>query len=323
MVPPSLLDTAVRTLIRYRAWLGDVGWTPVELLSDVFAACDAAELESIETGTLAGSGRLLSPWVWPHWHKLYVARFGNPEPGLPLPALPPAADAAAGPAGVPPADYRILYWRSLEQLEAKRVESGKRLRALREQEELKRAKRHAVVVDARPTLMRKRSREPAASTAKASLLRKLGLRRGGPTTARTDTSTKQPGSTIIIRPSQQLQQRQLPQQQLRQPRETGRCLPTTHWRPAPRAVQGRQAPVAANALQECDVFVDVFGDMNDQQQVGRPPQQHAAAPPATPNSQTAPSEREPGHQQRTAPHHLARQQQRAAALQECDVFDSL
>jgi hypothetical protein len=99
---PSLRQLATSTLIRYRDCLGDVGDAPLELLADVLASCSPAQLAEIEDATLQGSGRCLTPWLWPHWRQLFIAAFGEPTGSLPL--LPAAAEVAAG-AG-PPADYR-------------------------------------------------------------------------------------------------------------------------------------------------------------------------------------------------------------------------
>jgi hypothetical protein len=103
---PTLQQLAIATLIKWRAALGDVGDVPVELLADLLAACSPQELMDIEDGTMAGSGRVLAPWLWPHWHRLYVAQFGQPDPAVPLPALLAAADVAPGPPGATPANYR-------------------------------------------------------------------------------------------------------------------------------------------------------------------------------------------------------------------------
>lgn len=78
---------------------------PIDLLQGVLAACSPQQLAEIEDSTLEGSGRVLAPWLWPHWHRIFVAAFGEPG-AVPLPALPAAAEVAQGPPGVPAADYR-------------------------------------------------------------------------------------------------------------------------------------------------------------------------------------------------------------------------
>ncbi len=103
---PTLQQMAVGTLIRFKHCLSDVGAVPLDLLHDVLAMCTAEELQDIEDGTREGSGRELSPWLWPYWWALLLTRGGPPTPGEHVPALPAAAEVAAGPPGVPPADYR-------------------------------------------------------------------------------------------------------------------------------------------------------------------------------------------------------------------------
>ncbi|KAL4436663.1 hypothetical protein ABPG75_003802 [Micractinium tetrahymenae] len=200
---PTLQQLAMGTLIRYKHCLSDVGAVPVDLLGEVLALCSAEELQDIEDGTREGSGRELSPWLWPFWWALLLARGGPPAPGERAPPLPAAAEVAPGPPGVPPADYRqgssALYEQRLADLERKRAESGARLRALWEEEERQRAARHVVVVDPLPARKRQRSdsappfRAPGAwpnphrqllapalhagPSAKERLLKKLGMAR--------------------------------------------------------------------------------------------------------------------------------------------------
>lgn len=103
---PTLQQLTIGTLIRYKHCLSDVGAVPLDLLHDVLAQCTAEELQDIEDGTRQGTGRELSPWLWPYWWALLLARGGPPAPGEHAPPLPAAAEVAAGPPGISPADYR-------------------------------------------------------------------------------------------------------------------------------------------------------------------------------------------------------------------------
>lgn len=103
---PTLQQLAIGTLIRYKHCLSDVGAAPVDLLDGVLALCTAEELQDIEDGTRQGSGRELSPWLWPYWWALLLGRGGPPAPGERVQPLPLAAEVASGPPGVAPANYR-------------------------------------------------------------------------------------------------------------------------------------------------------------------------------------------------------------------------
>eukprot|EP00887_Chlorella_sp_A99_P008137 scaffold12.g8137.t1 len=168
----------IATLVKLRAYLGDLGCVPLHLLHAVLEACSPAELAAIEDETRAGSGRELRGELQPYWRAAVQARFG--------------AGVAAGAA----CDFRrvcrciavsstlALYSQRQRELEARMQASGQRLRERWREEAQAKASRAAVVIAPLPA--RKRARSTSGSSgasqqqqqqgSRARLLAKLGLK---------------------------------------------------------------------------------------------------------------------------------------------------
>ena len=175
---PSLVQFTTAALIKWKALLGDVGHTPVELLAGVLAACSPQELADVEDGTREGiASRDLSHWTWPLWWR--HASAGQLATLGALPVRPPPLPASTAPAeppppppqpGVAPANFRcgfrpalmldwpaypcqlfrcptthnprrLVYEQRMEALAAKQAASGKRLRGRWDEEAEKKKSR--------------------------------------------------------------------------------------------------------------------------------------------------------------------------------------
>lgn len=136
--PHSLLHIVQTALIRFKAYLGDVGLVPFSLLVPVLEACSPTELSHIEDETRKGIGkRSLTSLTWPLWYHHcmapQMARLGTCPPPERYPLLEGGGQEEGNGAknylateSVPMADWRRIYEEMMKQVREQREASVQR-----------------------------------------------------------------------------------------------------------------------------------------------------------------------------------------------------
>ena len=140
--PPTLLCIAKAAIKRWVSYLNDLGSIPIEMLLDALAAATPEELAYIEDATLTGvAARDISGYTWHLWHQHCQSGSLLKMTTMPVTLPPLKVSSSIDIPKVEPADYRKVYWELVSQLDAKRNQTGKRLKEMRSDQEQKRAAR--------------------------------------------------------------------------------------------------------------------------------------------------------------------------------------
>eukprot|EP00884_Botryococcus_braunii_P001069 jgi/Botrbrau1/10963/Bobra.0383s0017.1 len=153
--PPRLEKLCIKTLLDYKGYISDIGDTPIALLNPVLQQCSAQQLKEIEDSTREG-GRDLSQELNVHWKRCYKADFGLLDDGLQSQVAMPTPPAGNWRLGF---DFRKAYEMKVEERQTKMRETGKRLRAMWEEDARTKASRSLQVIQPKP-LPRRGARGP-------------------------------------------------------------------------------------------------------------------------------------------------------------------
>ncbi|GFR51003.1 hypothetical protein Agub_g13329, partial [Astrephomene gubernaculifera] len=167
---PTLRDVCVNTLIRYRQYLGDVGFMDSESLRAVAWHCSTEQLARIEDETLEGSDRNLEWYTWHLWKRLLETELGGRGAEVPPLESPEPPDYTA-PRGIEaqPGDYRLLYSQRKAEMEERAAAARERIAAAYQQAQEQKDARKAKMIDKLAPTKRHRTGASASSSAAGRL----------------------------------------------------------------------------------------------------------------------------------------------------------
>ncbi|GLC46620.1 hypothetical protein PLESTB_001223800 [Pleodorina starrii] len=145
---PSLRECCVKTLQKYRQYLGDVGFMDVESLRAIAWHCSPEQLACIEDETLVGSDRNLEWYTWHLWKRHLKADLGDGgqqvqdlESEKPVDYEPPRGIDDE------PGDYRGLYFYRKAEMEERSAAARERIAAANQQVMEAKESRKAKMID--------------------------------------------------------------------------------------------------------------------------------------------------------------------------------
>lgn len=130
-------------LIKYKAYLGDIGEMPLILLSHVLHACDSEDLLRIEEDTRSGGRTISSAELAVYWRRVFLEDFGR--------------------CGDNPEDWKAAYLAKQCELEEKRARVGRKVRGMWEEEKKRKDLRCIQVIDKIPQSQLRRGKLPVRS----------------------------------------------------------------------------------------------------------------------------------------------------------------
>ncbi|PNH10258.1 hypothetical protein TSOC_003063 [Tetrabaena socialis] len=146
---PTLKEASVNALIKYRQFLGDVGFIDEESLRAICWHCNPEQLRTVEDDTLSGSGRQLEWYTWHLWKRLLASELGATNLKLPALRSPQPVDYTPPRTALDaqPGDYRALFAQRKAELDERAAVARERLAVSYQQAQEEKDSRKAKMID--------------------------------------------------------------------------------------------------------------------------------------------------------------------------------